>query len=168
MVGVCLTVIQLIKMNRTQAAHTIGDFDKLSQVMINLLSNAFKFAEKGGITVEVRDLGEEVRCAVKDTGPGISHENLERLFSKFEQFGKPSTSSEKGSGLGLVISKSIIEAHGGRIWVEGESGRGSSFIFTLPKKPKRKQKLGEILVEEKTLTPEQLDEALRKQNGQTS
>jgi signal transduction histidine kinase/HAMP domain-containing protein len=143
----------------------MGDFDKLSQVMINLLSNAFKFTEKGGITVEVRDLGEEVRCAVKDTGPGIAPENLARLFSKFEQFGKPTASSEKGSGLGLVISKSIVEAHGGRIWAESEPGQGTAFIFTLPKKPKRKQKLGEILVEEKALSPEQSAEALRKQNG---
>jgi len=148
-----------------QKLEILGDFDKLSQVMINLLSNAFKFTEKGGITVEVRDLGEEVRCAVKDTGPGISQENLTRLFNKFEQFGKPMHSVEKGSGLGLVISKSIVEAHGGRIWAESEPGKGSSFIFTLPKKPKQKKKLGEILLEEKALTPEKLAEALRKQNG---
>jgi signal transduction histidine kinase len=141
-----------------------GDFDKLSQVMINLLSNAYKFTEIGGITVEVRDLGEEVRCAVKDTGPGISKENLSRLFSKFEQFGKPTTHSEKGSGLGLVISKSILEAHGGKIWAESEPGKGSSFIFTLPKQHAKK-KLGEILVEEKTLTSEQLAAALLKQSG---
>jgi signal transduction histidine kinase len=144
-----------------------GDFEKLSQVMINLLSNALKFTEKGGITVEVKDLGEEVRCAVKDTGPGISRENLSRLFSKFEQFGKPTTSSEKGSGLGLVISKSIIEAHDGRMEVESEPGKGSSFIFIIPKQHRQK-KLGEILLEEKTLTPEQLAEALRKQKGRRS
>lgn len=142
----------------------LGDFDKLSQVMVNLLNNAFKFTEKGGITVEVRDLGEEVRCAVKDTGPGIPPENIERLFNKFEQFGKPTTSSEKGSGLGLVISKSIVEAHGGRIWAESEIGKGTSFIFTLPKKPKRKLKVGEILLEQKAVTPGQLSDALRKQN----
>jgi signal transduction histidine kinase/HAMP domain-containing protein len=114
-----------------------GDFDKLSQVMSNLLSNALKFTEKGSITVEVKDLGEEVRCAVRDTGLGISTENLPRLFSKFEQFGKRSASPETGSGLGLVISKSIIEAHGGRIWAESELGKGSSFIFTIPKDRRR-------------------------------
>jgi signal transduction histidine kinase len=144
-----------------------GDFDKLSQVMINLLTNALKFTDKGGITVEIRDLGEEVRCAVKDTGRGISKEDLSRLFSKFEQFGNSSPSAEKGSGLGLVISKSIVEAHGGRIWAESEPGKGSSFIFTLPKK-QRKKKLGEILLDEKTLTPEKLSEALRKQKEQKS
>jgi len=143
-----------------------GDFDKLVQVMTNLLSNALKFTEKGGITVEVRDLGEEIRCAVRDTGAGISKENLSRLFNKFEQFGRPSSSSEKGTGLGLVISKSIVEAHGGRIWAESELGQGSSLIFILPKKYKKKQKLGEILIDGKALTPEQLAEALRKQSGQ--
>lgn len=140
-----------------------GDFEKLSQVMINLLSNAFKFTERGGIIAEVKDLGDEAQCAVRDTGPGIAPENLSRLFSKFEQFGKPTTSSEKGSGLGLVISKSIIEAHGGRIWAESELGKGTAVIFTVSKKPKRKQKLGEILVGEKIVTKEQVDEALRKQ-----
>lgn len=115
-----------------------ADFDKISQVVMNLLSNALKFTEKGSITTEVKDLGEEVRCAVKDTGPGISPENLSRLFSKFEQFGKPTTSAEKGSGLGLVISKNIIEAHGGKIWAESKLGEGSSFVFTLPKKQKEK------------------------------
>ncbi len=144
-----------------------GDFDKLSQVMTNLLSNALKFTVKGGITVEVRDLGEEVRCAVKDTGSGISNENLSKLFSKFEQFGKPTVSAEKGSGLGLVISKSIIEAHGGRMGVESELGKGSTFFFILPKQHRQK-KLGEILLEEKTLTPKQLAEALLKQNSQKS
>jgi signal transduction histidine kinase len=148
-----------------------GDFDKLLQVMINLLSNAFKFTEKGGLTVEVKDLGGEIRCAVKDTGQGISQENLARLFSKFEQFGKPGALDEKGSGLGLVISRSIVEAHGGRIWAESELGKGASFIFTLPKQknhlsnlPKKNwKKIGEILVEEKILTPVQLDQALQKQ-----
>jgi len=143
-----------------------GDFDKLLQVMTNLLNNAFKFTEKGGITVTVKDLGEEVQCAVKDTGRGMTPENIQRLFNKFEQFGKPTTGSEKGSGLGLVITKSIVEAHGGRIWAESELGKGSSFVFTLPKRQGKKQKLGEILLEEKALTPEQLDQALRRQARQ--
>ncbi|MEI7750536.1 MAG: PAS domain-containing protein [Candidatus Omnitrophota bacterium] len=129
-----------------------GDFDKLLQVMVNLLNNAFKFTEKGGITVEVRDLGEEVRCAVIDTGQGVSKEDLSDLFNKFEQFGKPSVSEEKGSGLGLVISQSIIEGHGGRMGFESELGKGSTVFFTLPKK--QKQKLGAILLDKKVLPPE--------------
>jgi len=146
----------------------MGDFDKLSQVMVNLLSNALNFTKTGGISVEVKDLGEEVRCAVKDTGPGISQENISKLFNKFVQFGKETGDGEKGSGLGLVIAKSIIEAHGGRMGAESELGKGSTFFFVLPKKQKKKQKLGEILLEEKTLTPEQLDQALRKQREQKS
>ncbi|MDD5225887.1 MAG: ATP-binding protein [Candidatus Omnitrophica bacterium] len=117
----------------------MGDFDKLFQVMTNLLNNAVKFTEKGSITVEIKDLGDEVRCAVKDTGPGISRENLTRLFSKFEQFGKPTTSAEKGSGLGLVIAKSIVEAHGGSMGAESELGKGSAFFFVLPKQQKQKK-----------------------------
>jgi signal transduction histidine kinase len=140
-----------------------GDFDKLSQVLINLLSNAIKFTEKGGITVEVRDLGEEIRCAVKDTGRGVSQENLSKLFNKFEQFGKPVVSAEKGSGLGLVISKGIIEAHGGRMGVESEPGKGASFFFILPKEQKQKQKLGKMLVDSKVLISQQLAEARQKQ-----
>jgi signal transduction histidine kinase len=93
--------------------------------------------------VEVKDLGEEIRCAVRDTGPGISRENLSRLFSKFEQFGEPVMPDEKGSGLGLVISKSIVGAHGGRIWAESELDKGSSFIFTIPK-DRRREKSGTI------------------------
>jgi PAS domain S-box-containing protein len=146
----------------------MGDFDKLVQVLNNLLNNAYKFTEKGGLTVEVKDLGEEIQCAVIDTGMGISKENLPRLFSKFVQFGKSAQTSEKGSGLGLMISKSIVEAHGGRIWAESELDKGTSFIFTLPKKQLMKKKLGEILVEEKTLTPEQLDQALQKQKERKS
>jgi PAS domain S-box-containing protein len=140
-----------------------ADYDKLSQVMVNLLTNAVKFTQKGSVTFEIKDLGGEVQCAVRDTGPGIAEENLSRLFNKFEQFGAQAGGAEKGSGLGLVISKSIVEAHGGRIWAESQPGKGSSFIFVVPKQPKRKRKLGEILVEDKTLTPEQLDEALRRQ-----
>jgi two-component system sensor histidine kinase/response regulator len=70
------------------------------------------------------------------TGPEIFEEDLFRTFVKFEQFGKPAASAEKGSGLGLVISKSIIEAHGGRLWAESEAGTGSRFIFVLSKQPK--------------------------------
>ncbi len=116
-----------------------ADFEKLAQVMINLLSNALKFTEKGSITVEIKDLGEEVRCAVKDTGAGISEGNLLKLFNKFMQFTKKDALEEKGTGLGLVICKSIIKAHGGRMEVESELGKGSTFSFFLPKQQKNKE-----------------------------
>jgi signal transduction histidine kinase len=137
----------------TEKIEILGDFDKLSQVMANLLSNALKFTETGRITVGIKDLGGEVRCMVKDTGVGISLQNFPKLFNKFEQFGKPTASSEKGSGLGLAISKSIVEAHGGRMGVESELGKGSTFFFVLPKEQKYEEKPGEILP---------------KQNGQKS
>jgi len=103
---------------------------------------------------------------VEDTGPGISKEDIAKLFSKFEQFGKPTKSADKGSGLGLTIAKSIVEAHGGRMWVESELGQGSRFIFTLPKEPKKKKKIGELLVEDSVISQEQLDKTLRKQRQQ--
>jgi PAS domain S-box-containing protein len=147
----------------TPKMEIMADYDKITQVMTNLLSNALKFTEKGSVTAEIKDLGDEVCCAVKDTGSGISEENLLKLFNKFMQFGKKSQTEEKGTGLGLVICKSIVEAHGGRMGVESKLGQGSNFYFLLPKHQKRKQKLGEILVEEKVVTPEQLDQALQKQ-----
>jgi len=113
-----------------------GDPGKIQQVLTNLLSNAVKFTEKGNITIEVEDEDREVRCVVADTGPGIEPRDLARLFNKFEQFGKVEKSSEKGTGLGLAISKNIVEAHGGRLWAESEVGKGSRFIFILPKQPK--------------------------------
>ena len=115
----------------------LGDFDKLSQVMINLLGNAFKFTSKGFIEISVLEEETTVKCSVKDTGIGIAHKDLPRLFSKFDQIGKPSASGMKGTGLGLVISKEIILAHHGKIWAESELGRGSTFHFILPIEERR-------------------------------
>jgi len=115
-----------------------ADSDKLRQVFTNLLSNAFKFTPEGGkVTIEARNSksGNFVEIAVKDTGIGIAKEDLQRIFDKFQQM-KPSGSKAKkvkGTGLGLAIVKGIVEAHGGKIWVESELNKGSNFIFTLPK-----------------------------------
>ncbi len=155
--------IAIVKQFAAPKIEIMADYDKITQVMTNLLSNALKFTEKGSITAEIKDLGDEVCCAVKDTGTGISDENLLKLFNKFMQFGKKAQTEEKGTGLGLVICKSIVEAHGGRMGVESKLGQGSNFYFVLPKSQKRKQKIGEILVEEKVVTPEQLGQALQKQ-----
>jgi two-component system, OmpR family, sensor histidine kinase VicK len=108
-----------------------ADKERITQVIFNLLSNAFKFTKKGNISIkiEVQQKGEgnQVIVSVKDTGEGISPEILPRLFTKF------ATKSEKGTGLGLYISKSIVEAHGGRIWAENNAdGRGATFYFSLP------------------------------------
>jgi signal transduction histidine kinase len=103
------------------------DKSRLEQVFSNLLSNCIKFTKEGTILLNVEEKDNQVLVAVKDTGSGIDPEMLPRLFSKF------ATKSERGAGLGLFICKSIIEAHGGRIWAENNSnGRGATFSFTLP------------------------------------
>jgi two-component system sensor histidine kinase VicK len=105
-----------------------ADKARIMQVIANLLRNAITFTEQGGlisITTDVKS--DEVIISVKDTGSGISQEMYPKLFTKF------ATKSEKGTGLGLFISKSIIEAHGGRIWAENnKDNKGSTFSFTLP------------------------------------
>jgi signal transduction histidine kinase len=104
----------------------IGDKLRLNQVLLNLLDNAVKFTKKGSITVSTEIMSQKVRVIVKDTGAGIHPEVFPKLFSKFV------TRSDRGTGLGLFISKSIIEAHGGKIWAESSSQQGATFIFTLP------------------------------------
>lgn len=110
-----------------------ADRDAIARVYINLLSNALKFTEAGAIEVTVKDLGERVESSVRDTGVGIAGEDLPKVFNKFEQFGKKNKASGSGSGLGLSISKEIITLHKGEISVESEPGKGSRFVFTLPK-----------------------------------
>jgi len=111
-----------------------GDFDRLVQVLINLVSNAIKFTPEGGcITLSARKLDENfVEISVRDTGIGIAKEDQRLIFEKFKQVGDTLTEKPKGTGLGLPICKEIIEHHGGRIWVESEPGKGSTFKFTLP------------------------------------
>jgi len=98
----------------------VGDRDLIIQVFTNLISNAVKFTDNGNISLSVEQKDEHVECCVSDTGPGISNDDLPKLFSKFEQFGKKDAERKKGTGLGLAICKNIIEAHGGKIWVESE------------------------------------------------
>ncbi|MGE5239711.1 MAG: ATP-binding protein [Chloroflexota bacterium] len=110
----------------------VGDRDRLVQVMVNLLSNAVKFTEEGGVTCRVSRSGGEVTVSVIDTGIGIARTEQENIFKKFKQVGDTLTDRPKGTGLGLPISKQIVEHHGGRIWVESVIGEGSTFSFTIP------------------------------------
>ncbi|MGB8160218.1 MAG: sensor histidine kinase [Nitrososphaeraceae archaeon] len=105
-----------------------ADRERITQVIWNLLTNAMKFTEDGTITVSTRVTGREVIVTVKDTGEGIDPKIQPRLFSKF------ATSSIQGTGLGLYISKSIVEAHGGSMWAENKRDRrgGATFYFSLP------------------------------------
>jgi signal transduction histidine kinase len=105
------------------------DHDRIFQVLSNLLSNAVKFTAEGGkISVSATELDDEVQVAVADTGIGIPAEDLLRVFELYRQLG----SSRDGLGLGLYISKAIVEKHGGRIWATSSLGAGSTFFFTVP------------------------------------
>lgn len=133
---------------RLEARHPGGalplDFDpeRIGQVLMNLLGNAIKFTPRGG-TIEVRVVPAlaEIRIEVQDSGIGIAEANVPKLFQKFFQI-DPSTTREKGgAGLGLSISKALIEAHGGRIGLESQIGSGSTFWFTLPSRVSASQPL---------------------------
>jgi signal transduction histidine kinase len=109
-----------------------GDERRIRQVIFNLLSNAVKFTPEGGrVDVSTAVDNGEVRVAVRDTGPGIAPDDQERIFEEFQQTDVGAEQRE-GTGLGLALSKRLIELHGGRIWVESEVGKGSTFVFTLP------------------------------------
>jgi len=107
---------------------------RVAQVITNLLGNAIKFSpDKGKIEVWARGTDAEVVIDVKDFGKGISQRDLSRLFQRFAQLDSSTTRKAGGTGLGLVISKGIVEQHGGRIWVESAIGAGSTFSFALPR-----------------------------------
>jgi signal transduction histidine kinase len=109
------------------------DARRLTQVLTNLVDNAIKFTPEGGrITVRVREAAGEVLTEVIDTGPGIAEESIAKLFRPFSQVDMSSTRRVGGSGLGLTISKALVEAHGGQIGVHSQPGEGSTFWFTLP------------------------------------
>ncbi|MBP7865339.1 MAG: PAS domain S-box protein [Acidobacteria bacterium] len=112
-----------------------GDPDRLHQVLVNLLSNALKFTEKGTVTVSARREGNDLLVSVADTGIGIDPTFHERIFDKFRQVGDTLTGKPEGTGLGLPICRQIVEHYGGRIRVESTPGTGSIFSFTLPLSP---------------------------------
>ena len=105
---------------------------RIKQVIVNLLSNAVKFTPDGGrVEVRARTEGAEVLVTVADTGTGVAAEDRERIFESFQQGGRRASTTE-GTGLGLTLSKRIVELHGGRIWVDSELGVGSTFGFAIP------------------------------------
>jgi signal transduction histidine kinase len=110
------------------------DEDKLIQIFTNLIGNALRFTEKGSISVALLENQDEMEFSVTDTGAGIAQEDIPKLFNKFMQFGRTAGAGEKGTGLGLSIAKGLVELCGGRIWAESQVGRGSKFVFTIPKR----------------------------------
>ena len=106
------------------------DFGRINQVLSNLIGNALKFTPEGGrIDLRVREEKGMVLVSVQDTGPGIPVEDLERVFRRFWQAPR---AARQGAGLGLAISRGIVEQHGGRMWATSQEGKGTTFHFTLP------------------------------------
>ena len=108
------------------------DETRIRQVLLNLLSNAGRIVEQGGISITAKMDGSKVLISVADTGPGISEEDQKGLFEPFHQLDKPYYSSKGGTGLGLSISRKLVELHGGQIWLNSEIGQGTTFFFRLP------------------------------------
>jgi signal transduction histidine kinase len=114
-----------------------GDERRLTQVLLNLVGNAIKFTDTGGVAIKTSTADGTLTVAVHDTGPGISEADQGKIFEEFQQADSSSTKQKGGTGLGLAIAKRIIEMHGGRLWVESELGHGSTFSFTVPVKVER-------------------------------
>jgi signal transduction histidine kinase len=109
----------------------VADRRRIRQVLLNLISNACKFTEEGSITLSVKNEGPTLLFCVADTGPGIAQADQARIFEPFEQTEK-GVQHSGGTGLGLPISKRLVEAHEGTLWVESEAGKGASFFFRIP------------------------------------
>lgn len=123
--------IELIASYNSQVV--MGDPDKIEQVVENLVNNAVKFTNNGAIEIKVTDRNDEVVIEVIDSGIGISSEHLEKLFDRFYRTDKARSRDKGGTGLGLAVVKSILDAHGSEIFVESKPGEGSRFWFSLPK-----------------------------------
>jgi signal transduction histidine kinase len=114
-----------------------GDERRLTQVLLNLAGNAIKFTDTGLVSIEARAADGAFVVSVSDTGPGISEADQQKIFEEFQQADSSSTRTKGGSGLGLSISRRIVELHGGRLWVESALGAGSTFHFTVPLRVER-------------------------------
>ncbi|TMG88201.1 MAG: GAF domain-containing protein [Betaproteobacteria bacterium] len=116
-----------------QLGEVTADERKFKQILVNLLSNAVKFTPDGGrIDVNARREEENVVIAVHDTGIGIAAQDQAAVFEEFRQVGRDYTNKQEGTGLGLTLTKKFVELHGGRIWLDSEPGKGSTFTFTIP------------------------------------
>jgi two-component system phosphate regulon sensor histidine kinase PhoR len=120
--------------NRVPELTVRADSGRLEQVMGNLVDNSIKYGrESGYVSVEARDIeGGMVEICVRDDGPGIPPESLERVFERFYRVDKARSREQGGTGLGLSIVKHIVQSHQGRVWAKSEAGKGAAFFFTLP------------------------------------
>jgi len=110
----------------------LGDEQRLTQVLLNLVGNAIKFTDTGEVRVTAKAVNGHLNISVVDTGPGIPEEHQARIFEQFHQVDSSNTKAKGGTGLGLAIAKQIAEMHGGRIWVESTVGKGSTFQMEIP------------------------------------
>ncbi len=125
--------IKLVETIPADLPFIVADRAKLRRILLNLLSNALKFTGKNGrVEISVERGDERVHISVSDTGVGIAPDDVDRLFDKYEQTRSRATRGEKGTGLGLYITKQLVELHGSQITVNSEPGKGSTFSFTLP------------------------------------
>jgi signal transduction histidine kinase len=114
-----------------------GDAGRITQCLVNLVGNALKFTQQGRIEVAVDLRGDVLHYRVRDTGTGIAEDRLETVFGEFRQADATVAAQFGGTGLGLSITKRFVEMHGGRIWVESDLGKGSTFSFTIPLRVER-------------------------------
>jgi signal transduction histidine kinase len=122
-----------IKTSLPESLRVKADFEELHHVLANLIDNAIKFNKKGGeVLIEAKQKGKFAEVSVSDTGTGIAKKHLSKVFERFYQADVSASRAYGGTGLGLAIAKEIVEAHGGKIWVESELGKGSKFTFTIP------------------------------------
>jgi PAS domain S-box-containing protein len=118
----------------------VADEDKVDQILTNLTNNAIKYSPKGCvITISAHNDGNGIVVGIADQGMGIPKEHLPRIFDRFHRVDNRDTREVGGTGIGLYLVKHLVEAHGGKIWVESEVGKGSNFLFTLPEKPPMKE-----------------------------
>ncbi len=128
-----LTFETICNYNENNDCVTYGDPTRLKQVLLNLLNNAIKFTHKGGVILQISYLDKDiVRFEIKDTGIGLTQEQIDKLFQAFTQADGSTTRKYGGTGLGLSISKQLVELMGGKIWLESEPNVGSNFIFEIP------------------------------------
>lgn len=131
-----------------------ADQVKFKQIMYNLLSNAIKFTPEGGITTKIEFNNNEFIISVIDTGIGIEPEYQESIFDEFTQVDSSQSRQYEGTGLGLALTKRIVELHGGKIWVESEgTGKGSKFTFTIPYQKSTVEAISELTDENKIYKP---------------
>ena len=113
----------------------MADRTRIRQVMWNIVGNAIKFTEKGSVTISVQAQPNHVLCSIRDTGIGIKEENVGAVFEQFRQIDGGLNRAAGGTGLGMPITKKLVELHGGEIWLESVYGQGSTFLFTIPYEP---------------------------------